>query len=71
MPKDSVNNPSHYTQWNIECIDAIQESMTDEAFKGFLKWNIQKYIRRYESKEKPKQDLMKAQFYLNKLISVL
>lgn len=70
MKKDLVNNPDHYTTWWIECLDAIQESMSIEAFNWYLKWNIQKYLRRYEKKDKPQQDLLKAQFYLNKLISL-
>jgi hypothetical protein len=36
-------NPSHYadTDGGIECIEAIEASMTMEAFKGFLKGNAQ------------------------------
>tara|TARA_R100000664_G_scaffold31771_1_gene45759 strand:+ start:427 stop:645 length:219 start_codon:yes stop_codon:yes gene_type:complete len=65
-----VNSPPHYNSGNIECIDAIQESMSSEAFKGYLKGNIQKYIWRYENK-KGVEDLKKAQWYLNKLIKTL
>ena len=38
---DYVNSPPHYNSGNIECIDAIEESMTPDAFKGYLKGNIQ------------------------------
>ena len=41
---DYVNSPPHYNSGNIECIDAIEESMTPDAFKGYLKGNIQKYM---------------------------
>ena len=41
---DYVNSPPHYNTGNIECIDAIEESMTPEGFKCYLKGNIQKYI---------------------------
>ena len=68
--KDMVNSPPHYNTGNVECIVAIQESMTPEAFKGYLKGNIQKYIWRYENK-KGLEDLKKAQWYLNKLIKIL
>ena len=61
-------NPSHYTSGKIECIDAIESSMTPEAFKGFLKGNIQKYIFRYEKKNGI-EDLKKAHWYLQKLIN--
>tara|TARA_Y100001973_G_C5193290_1_gene332404 strand:- start:737 stop:964 length:228 start_codon:yes stop_codon:yes gene_type:complete len=69
MP-DMVNSPPHYNSGDIECIDAIKESMTPEAFKGYLKGNIQKYIWRYENK-KGVEDLKKAQWYLNKLIKTV
>lgn len=66
---DDVNRPAHYNYGNVECIEAIQESMTPEAFKGYLKGNTMKYLWRYERKGKQLQDLHKAQWYLNKLIS--
>lgn len=65
---DMVNHPAHYTSGSVECIDAIEASMTAEAFKGYLKGAELKYLWRYESKAKPKEDLLKAQWYLNKLI---
>ena len=65
-----VNSPPHYNSGDIECIDAIKESMTPEAFKGYLKGNIQKYIWRYENK-KGVEDLKKARWYLNKLIKTV
>lgn len=30
--EDVVNNPSHYTQGNIECIEAIKSALTPEVF---------------------------------------
>lgn len=67
---DVVNHPSHYTNGDIECIDAIQASMSIEAFAGFLKGNIIKYMWRYEHKNGI-EDLKKAQWYQNKLIELL
>jgi hypothetical protein len=67
---DIVNNPSHYTQGSIECIDAIQASMSAEAFEGYCKGNAMKYIWRYKHKGKALEDLQKAQWYLDKLVSV-
>ena len=44
-PCDPVENPSHYTQDDgIECIDAIQASMSDKEFLGYLKANVVKYM---------------------------
>ncbi|ARJ43282.1 hypothetical protein B1H58_15400 [Pantoea alhagi] len=66
---DNVNHPSHYTTGGIECIDAMKASMTSEAFLGYLKGNIQKYLWRYEKKLAPAEDLKKARWYLDKLIA--
>ena len=68
---DPVHNPSHYNTGNIECIDAIEESMSSVAFKGYLKGNCMKYLWRYEYKGKQVQDLQKAGWYLNKLTAIV
>ena len=65
---NDVNHPSHYTQGDIECIDAIKASMSKKEFLGYLKGNVQKYVWRYEQKDNPVQDLEKAQWYLKKLL---
>ena len=66
---DNVTHPSHYTTGGIECIDAMKSSMTSEAFLGYLKGNIQKYLWRYEKKLAPAEDLKKARWYLDRLIA--
>lgn len=66
---DMVNHPPHYTQGEIECIDAIEASMTPEEFAGYLKGTVIKYMWRYRQKWDPVQDLEKAGFYLKHLIS--
>ena len=66
--EDAVNSPSHYNTGNIECIDAIEDSMSPAAFKGYLKGNCMKYLWRYDYKGKPVEDLQKAQWYLAKLL---
>lgn len=68
MEFDPVNKPIHYNQGGIECIDAIEASMTNEGFCNYCKGNIMKYLWRWENKNK-KQDLLKAQWYLNRLIN--
>lgn len=67
---DPVNQPQHYCQGGIECIDAIESSMSQEAFRGFLKANCIKYLWRYEHKNGC-EDLRKAQWYLSRLIEDL
>ena len=68
---DNVNNPQHYKSGDIECIDAIKASMEGEAFRGYLKGNIMKYVWRMSYKGKPVEDLRKARWYLDKLIEEL
>ena len=69
--EDVVNKPDHYNTGNIECIDAIEESMSSIAFQGYLKGNCMKYLWRYDYKGKPVEDLQKAQWYLAKLLNVV
>lgn len=68
---DPVNHPSHYTQGDIECIDAIRASMTDEAFIGYLKGNCIKYLWRAGLKNDVIEDIHKAEWYLHKLDEIL
>jgi hypothetical protein len=66
---DAVNHPRHYAKnGGIECIEAQEASMSKEAFRGALKFNVQKYVWRYEDKEEPLKDLKKARWYLDLLI---
>jgi CRISPR/Cas system-associated protein Cas5 (RAMP superfamily) len=62
-------NPTHY-KGTIECIDAIESTMTKEAYRGYLKGNVLKYMWRYEKKNGV-EDLEKAEWYLKRLIESL
>ena len=62
-------NPAHYQKGGVECIEAIEASMSKEALKGFLKGNCIKYIYRYENKNGA-EDLRKAEWYLLRLIAL-
>lgn len=68
---DPVEHPEHYTSGGVECIKAIEASMEPVEYIGFLKGQVQKYMWRFEKKEKPLQDLKKARYYLRKLIEYL
>ena len=72
-PQEScpVENPDHYNTGAIEAIEAIKASMPPEQFFGYLKGNVMKYLWRYDYKEKPIEDLRKADWYLNRLIDAL
>lgn len=65
---DPVDNPSHYASGAVECIDAIQASMSVEAFRGYCKGNVQKYVWRYEEKGGA-ESLRKAEWYLKRLLA--
>ena len=64
---DMVNNPPHYNQTGIECIQAISAA-TDKGFKYYLQGNVMKYLWRFDYKDKPLEDLQKAKWYLDRLI---
>lgn len=69
VESDQVNHPSHYTDGQYEVIDILQDKMTSEEFKGFLKGNVLKYtLRAGKKSDNTKQDLEKAEWYLNRLI---
>ena len=71
--QDNVNSPKHYklNEHGIECIDAIQASMSKEGFEEYLRGNVFKYLWRWHYKGKPIQDLEKARWYINKMIEKL
>jgi len=68
---DPVNNPSHYGEGSIECIDYIEDILTEEEYIGYLRGNIAKYMHRWRWKGKELEDLKKAQVYLGWLIGVI
>ena len=67
MMNDNVQHPNHYCSGGIECIAAIKASLSHDAYCGYLKGNIEKYIWRYEHKNGV-EDLRKAKVYLDWLI---
>lgn len=65
---DAVNHPSHYTQGDIECKDAIRAAVTGlGGFEGFLTGNAIKYLWRWKWKNGT-EDLRKAVFWIERLI---
>lgn len=68
---DAVNHPKHYTQGKVECIDALESATINKrGIEAVCTANIIKYLWRYESKNGI-EDVKKAQWYLQKLISEL
>lgn len=68
---DQVNHPSHYTQGDIECIEAMKASSTPAEFQGHLKLTTMKYLWRLGLKDDPVKDAKKARWYLDRLIAEL
>ena len=67
---DQVDQPEHYRQGEIECIDAIQAALTPDEFRGYCKGNILKYVWR-ERHKGSLESLKKARWYLDRLIGTM
>lgn len=65
---DNVNNPPHYNQSGIECIEAIYAALGHDGFKSYCQGNALKYLWRHQYKSNPIEDLKKAQWYITKII---
>ena len=68
---DMVNHPPHYTQGEIECIEAIKyinDKLHTEGYEGYCLGNFIKYIWRCNFKN-GWEDIDKAIFYLNELLT--
>lgn len=66
---DVVNHPSHYTQGNIECIDAMKSAFGAAQLAAYCKIAAFKYIWRCEHKNGT-EDVKKAIWYLNKFLEL-
>lgn len=64
---DPVNNPPHYNQGDIECIDAIKSMLGLDGFIAYLRGNIAKYNWRLLHKGKALSDAQKLEWYNNRL----
>lgn len=63
---DMVNNPAHYGQGQIECIEYIEDLLSPDEYIGYLRGNIAKYLHRWRYKN-GLEDLKKAEWYLMRL----
>ena len=68
---DPVNRPAHYTAGSIECIDYMQDVLTPDEFRGYLRGQVIKYQHRLMAKGNPAQDAAKLAWYANRLAAVL
>lgn len=69
MP-DNVNHPKHYTSGKIEVIKIMEDQLTPEEYRGYIKGQVIKYITR-ERYKNGLEDLEKAYWYLGRLINYL
>lgn len=66
--KDMVNSPAHYTQGNIECIEAIAEVVKNlDGMEAMCTGNAIKYLWRWKHKNGV-EDLKKAVWYIQRMI---
>jgi len=63
---DKINHPSHYKVGGIETIDFIEAKEL-----GYHLGNVVKYISRADHKDNKLENLKKAQWYLNRIVSNL
>lgn len=69
--KEMVNHPDHYTTADgLECIEVMEQIYGIEKVKAFCQLNAFKYQWRAPHKGNQVKDLEKAQWYLNKFISL-
>lgn len=69
---DNVNHPQHYkSKMGLETIDIIEAFTEDlSGIEAVCIANVIKYVTRYKKKN-GLEDLKKAQWYLNRVISKL
>ena len=66
-----VDNPPHYNNGGIECIEAIEAMLSKDEYIGYLRGNALKYMWRFRYKSKPFEDLRKARWYEERLMKFL
>ncbi len=62
---------SHYDQNGIECIDVMRATSTPDQFTGFLQLNALKYLFRANFKDTRLQNIKKAKYYIDMLVTEL
>lgn len=69
---DPVERPAHYNVGDgIECIDYIRQVLGLEGFIAYCHGNMLKYQHRYKYKQRPVEDMKKAEFYLKRMNAAL
>lgn len=67
-----IHEPSHYTQGDVECIEAIRSALGKEGFIAFCRGNAMKYTWRMMDKhDNGLADAQKAMKYLDWIVDEL
>lgn len=64
---NAVEHPQHYNSGRIEVIQIMEDQLSPEEYRGYIKGQVLKYITR-ERHKNGLEDLQKAAWYLNRLI---
>ena len=67
---DNVHRPEHYNTGSLE-FDAIKGMLNHDEYIGYLRGNALKYMWRFRYKKSPIEDLRKARWYEERLISYM
>ena len=65
---DIINHPIHYTMFEIEAIEEMEKTSTDEEMRGYFKNTIKKYLYRAGHKATTLEDLKKSRWFLDRWI---
>ena len=65
---ETVHAPAHYTQGEIECIEAIRSALGGEGFLAYCRANAIKYLWRCTRKGHRTEDLKKAAWYVERAV---
>ena len=68
---DEITKPKHYTQGNVECLDAIDAMLEESSRIDFYRTQIVKYMWWLRDKGDPLKDAQKARIDIDRLIQNL
>ena len=61
---EEVEHPRHYTQGEVECIDAMVSAFGQEAVRDYCRLNAFKYVWRAKEKDSVESNTRKAIWFL-------
>ena len=68
----NIDQNEHHLLWgDTQSIELIEDFLTKEEYKGFLKGNILKYQLRLGKKDEVSKELQKIKDYTNELNRIL